>query len=92
MAGSSELFTFTLDETGGFDCREFKRSLGGGGGEGSEHKAPSATAPATETAALQHGSLANHSLGLPVEVGVWAGFPKQGRLLARCKVPNAGRR
>lgn len=33
---------------GGFDCKDFKRSLGGGGGEGSEYKAPSGTAPETE--------------------------------------------
>lgn len=46
-------FTFTLDETEGFDCKDFKRSLGGGGGAGSEYKAPSETAPEIEITALK---------------------------------------
>lgn len=46
-------FTFTLDETGGFDCKDLKRSLGGGGGEGSEYKAPSETASEIESPALK---------------------------------------
>lgn len=46
-------FTFTLDKTGGLDCREFRRSLGGGGGAGREYKAPSEIAPETEITALK---------------------------------------
>lgn len=49
--GVEELQGFTLDKTGGLDCREFKRSLGGGGGAGREYKAPSETALLAGTAA-----------------------------------------
>lgn len=73
-------FTFTLDETGGLDCKDFKRSLGGGGGEGSEYKAPSETDPETEIAALKIPLI--FVIPQPVtnyeSLGYFVEFPNQG--------------